>query len=425
MAKDFQLHIPEPCQENWNVMTPSEKGRFCGSCQKQVIDFSTMSDRQIAQFFKKPTTGSVCGRFMQDQLDRDFSIPRKRIPWFKYFLQLVLPAALFSMKAKAQGSVIYRERSELSPVKCKVGEEKIDKKEPSLIEGRVVDQVGQPIPGASVVIKSSKLGCTTDAEGKFILKLPEVKEQVALMVTCVGYYQKEIIFTKNMLADRVNVSLTVVVVDVFFAGMVIRKVACVKPASDIKGRIVNEKGEPLQFASVTYKGSSKVLRADTNGSFSLKLKKKEKNVTLIASYVGYETTELKVGREKFWKELKIVLYPAVGTEGYDIAEPIVSKQEGSISTRVKDTISRLFKAYPNPIQRGTSLHIEWNQTETGNYFMQLISPGGQLVYSRKLWIDAEAKFLSLEVPSVAPGSYYLRMTNSSTGRSFTEKIVVL
>jgi hypothetical protein len=80
MSKNIQLTIPKPCHENWDAMTPVEKGRFCGSCQKQVVDFSTMSDRQIAEFFKKPSTGSVCGRFMSDQLDRDIELPKKEFP---------------------------------------------------------------------------------------------------------------------------------------------------------------------------------------------------------------------------------------------------------------------------------------------------------------------------------------------------------
>ena len=105
MSKHLQLTIPVPCHENWDNMSPVEKGRFCSSCQKQVIDFSNMSDREIGQFFKKPSTGSVCGRFMQDQLDRDIAIPKKRIPWVKYFFQFVLPAFLLSMKATAQGKV--------------------------------------------------------------------------------------------------------------------------------------------------------------------------------------------------------------------------------------------------------------------------------------------------------------------------------
>jgi hypothetical protein len=96
--KKIQLSIPEPCHENWEAMTPGEKGRFCGSCQKTVVDFSGMSDRQIAEFFKKPA-GSVCGRFYNDQLDRDISIPKKRIPWLRYFFQFALPAFVLFLKS--------------------------------------------------------------------------------------------------------------------------------------------------------------------------------------------------------------------------------------------------------------------------------------------------------------------------------------
>jgi len=83
MRKKLQLSIPTPCHEKWDNMTPVQQGKFCGSCQKSVVDFSNMSDRQVAEFFKKPSAGSVCGRFMQDQLDRSIEIPKKRIPWVK------------------------------------------------------------------------------------------------------------------------------------------------------------------------------------------------------------------------------------------------------------------------------------------------------------------------------------------------------
>ncbi|MER3498462.1 MAG: hypothetical protein C4308_07410 [Chitinophagaceae bacterium] len=85
------MQIPTPCHEDWDKITPVEKGRFCGTCQKQVVDFSEMSDRQIAEFFKNHSTGSVCGRFMTDQLNRDIQIPRKQLPWIKYFFSFLSP----------------------------------------------------------------------------------------------------------------------------------------------------------------------------------------------------------------------------------------------------------------------------------------------------------------------------------------------
>ncbi|HET6993642.1 MAG TPA: T9SS type A sorting domain-containing protein [Chitinophagaceae bacterium] len=105
MSRQIQLTIPHPCEENWDEMAPTEKGRFCASCCKQVVDFTHMSESQLAAFFRKTPRGSLCGRFSSDQLARDIEIPGKRIPWVKYFFQFALPAFLISMRATAQGNV--------------------------------------------------------------------------------------------------------------------------------------------------------------------------------------------------------------------------------------------------------------------------------------------------------------------------------
>jgi hypothetical protein len=98
LMKKINLSIPKPCHENWEAMTASEKGKFCSSCQKTVVDFTEMSDRQIAEFFKKPPS-SVCGRIYNDQLHRDIVLPGKRIPWIKYFFQFTWPAFVFFLKS--------------------------------------------------------------------------------------------------------------------------------------------------------------------------------------------------------------------------------------------------------------------------------------------------------------------------------------
>jgi hypothetical protein len=70
MSKSVQIHIPQPCHENWQHMTPKEQGRFCGSCQKTVVDFSSMSDKELLNYFTKAGGQSTCGRFANDQLNR-------------------------------------------------------------------------------------------------------------------------------------------------------------------------------------------------------------------------------------------------------------------------------------------------------------------------------------------------------------------
>ncbi|MBN4070922.1 hypothetical protein JYT72_00300 [Crocinitomix catalasitica] len=40
MNQFFQ--IPEPCHENWNEMSPTEKGRFCEKCSKEILDLRAL-----------------------------------------------------------------------------------------------------------------------------------------------------------------------------------------------------------------------------------------------------------------------------------------------------------------------------------------------------------------------------------------------
>jgi hypothetical protein len=167
--KKIQLTIPEPCHENWDKMTASEKGRVCGSCQKTVVDFSNMNDREIAEFFKKPPS-KVCGHFNQDQLDRDITIPRKRIPWIKYFFQFSLPAFLVSAKASAQGKVILQGDTLCMPSDSVKQIRPEQTKETIIIDGMVIDDNGNGIPYATIKIVGTKYGVATDEKGAFKIK---------------------------------------------------------------------------------------------------------------------------------------------------------------------------------------------------------------------------------------------------------------
>lgn len=68
------LHIKEPCSANWQDMSPSQQGKFCQECQKEVVDFTNFSTHQIQEFFQKEQ-GRVCGRFEKGQLDSTFPFP--------------------------------------------------------------------------------------------------------------------------------------------------------------------------------------------------------------------------------------------------------------------------------------------------------------------------------------------------------------
>ncbi|MCC6635649.1 MAG: T9SS type A sorting domain-containing protein [Chitinophagaceae bacterium] len=69
MKSAIFLQIATPCNENWEKMTPMEKGKFCASCAMQVTDFTLMTDKEILQYLST-TRGKVCGRIHADQSNR-------------------------------------------------------------------------------------------------------------------------------------------------------------------------------------------------------------------------------------------------------------------------------------------------------------------------------------------------------------------
>ncbi len=102
---NFIVRVPEPCHEDWNKMKPEEKGRFCNSCSKTVVDFSNKTDYEIKKVLDENPKGHVCGHFKKTQLDRplnykiDFKNLPKNISTTKAFaiaLFLIFGSILFS-----------------------------------------------------------------------------------------------------------------------------------------------------------------------------------------------------------------------------------------------------------------------------------------------------------------------------------------
>ena len=92
----YKITIPKPCQENWDTMIPSEKGRYCNRCATTVIDFTAMTDEEVQQFFINTAGQPVCGRFSNQQLHRVViqlpeNIFRLRMPiWMRFLVACTL-----------------------------------------------------------------------------------------------------------------------------------------------------------------------------------------------------------------------------------------------------------------------------------------------------------------------------------------------
>lgn len=202
------INIPEPCHEDWNKMTPTQKGKFCNVCTKEVIDFTSESDEAIVNHYQKNT--NVCGRFYESQLDRELIVNRKQQNhWLSYVASLLLPAALFSQEMKPQTKTTATTTQSTSKNYTslqigslhKQGEVAIQKQTDSItVSGIITDDTGLPLPGATIQVKNSKLKTTTDFDGNYEIV---VKKNSILEISYIGYESVEKIVKK----ETYNVSL--------------------------------------------------------------------------------------------------------------------------------------------------------------------------------------------------------------------------
>lgn len=213
-ATTDHISIPKPCNEPWANMTPAHNGRFCGSCQKTVIDFSVMNDAQVLDTIAK-AAGGCCGRFAPEQLHRPMQMQASlhRVPFMPMLPAAILSAMLLlaacnnnSSDARLGQVMVARVDSLPHQFKDVTGLE--DNSFPlgevvkmPVISGHVSDQFNNSVAGAFISMADSAqqkmVHTTTDAAGNFELHIPVLFSDTIgrLDVCCEGYFNRQILFT--------------------------------------------------------------------------------------------------------------------------------------------------------------------------------------------------------------------------------------
>ncbi len=112
----YLLHINEACSENWDAMTPNDKGKFCNNCNKTVFDFTTATDNDIIQFIEKAKGEEFCGKFEEQQLDRwleKTSIRTSNPALYKFLLSFLLLTGgqdLFAQEPAKQENLVLKQK---------------------------------------------------------------------------------------------------------------------------------------------------------------------------------------------------------------------------------------------------------------------------------------------------------------------------
>lgn len=172
----MKIQVHNPCHENWDKMTPTEKGRHCALCQKEVVDFRAMTDAEVKQYFQK-TAGKVCGSFRPDQINRTLvnTKPTTSLLWARVWLSVGL---FFTWAGKAESQEARIEPVEISPTQYKNLPTQYAQTNDFVVSGNVIDKKSNSPVAVEVRltdIEGKVLTSTLSSEstGSFELRLPE------------------------------------------------------------------------------------------------------------------------------------------------------------------------------------------------------------------------------------------------------------
>jgi hypothetical protein len=102
----MKITLPKPCHENWEEMTPQEKGRFCAVCSKTVRDFTKDSDDEILDYFSDSSSENICGNFYESQLNRNMQYSVINSLFSKFAIGFILTAGgIVSINAQENDTI--------------------------------------------------------------------------------------------------------------------------------------------------------------------------------------------------------------------------------------------------------------------------------------------------------------------------------
>ncbi|MEQ9468743.1 MAG: carboxypeptidase-like regulatory domain-containing protein [Ekhidna sp.] len=187
--KKLEIKIDRPCSEKWETFEKRGLNGFCSSCQKEVVDFTKMSDRQIKDYFLK-TKGDVCGRMRKNQ-QKQYEIksetasnPLQYLVAASALLFASSPAVSQSKKDKIVVDAKYDNTASTNIRRT--------------VSGKVTDDSGESLPGVNVVVKGTTTGTTTDLDGNYRI---DVNEGNSLIFSFIGFETQEVAILDRSIID--------------------------------------------------------------------------------------------------------------------------------------------------------------------------------------------------------------------------------
>jgi hypothetical protein len=189
---ETKLYIPKPCHEDWNLMTPAERGRHCAVCNKVVKDLRGLDKLETLQVLANTKETEICGNVHPAHLDAypgQWKITIQRIK--NSLLKLFLLLGLITTNKKN----IFSQLPTIGEVDTNKEQKKwVDKK--YKIRVAIKDEYGDSIIFARVCIQGKngkELNINTNMNGRAEVGLNEIHlggNEVKITITCMGFETK-------------------------------------------------------------------------------------------------------------------------------------------------------------------------------------------------------------------------------------------
>lgn len=194
MKNQFNLNIKTPCSENFNQFSPTPDGGFCGSCEKEVIDFTKMNAHEIINFFKNKETQNTCGRFNSNQL-KTYNEKRQKSKKFSFLSGIGLACLTLFSFGTIQGQVVRKS----TEVKTSTIENSI------LVKGNVSDETA-PLPGVNIILQGTSIGTTTNFDGDF--EFPQkLKKGDVLVFSYIGLESQKVVIDNENSTSKIELKI--------------------------------------------------------------------------------------------------------------------------------------------------------------------------------------------------------------------------
>lgn len=204
---DIDLSKIRRCDQVWDDMPENEKGKLCLKCDKNIVDFRNKTKAEIAKAHVFSET-NLCGIYNEKQV----LPPSREIfqPLFKYHPSSLYLAflSLLSLSVSGQSKKekpAMEQAIKLPYLNFELNAPKSSEadvlKDSILVSGKVLDENGETIVAANIIVEGSHIGTSSDFDGGYQLFIPvelDSAKEITLIYKSIGYEDLKLIVSKEL-----------------------------------------------------------------------------------------------------------------------------------------------------------------------------------------------------------------------------------